>query len=405
MGEEKIDLYKYEECVKKALARIDKDDRIIPENKKRIMEFYNFCLADGRGRAARLYKILQSMAVIARLVAKPFEDINKNDAIELIAKIESRDYSDSTKNDYRQMVKRFFRWLRGCEEGTWPEEVRWIKCRWAKNKLTANQLLTEDEISKMVSACSHPRDKALIFVLYESGCRISEILTLRIRDVQFDKIGAFLNVNGKTGTRRVRIVQSVPLLASWLNHHPFSQDESSPVWLKFAGSSIAANCLNRALPLGRDATCRLLERIAKKAGITKHVYPHLFRHSRATYLASHLTESLLKQHMGWTQSSDMAATYVHLSGQELDKAILKVSGVKVEQNEPETSLNVVTCPRCKNQNSATSRFCPSCGFCFDVKVSIQVDEVRSKIDDLFGAIVRDPQKLDLLLKVLQSAKD
>ena len=66
------------------------------------------------------------------------------------------------------------------------------------------ELLTEEEIQKMISSCANLRDRALVSVLYESGCRIGEIGNLRIKDVLFDEYGAKIDVLGKTGARRVR---------------------------------------------------------------------------------------------------------------------------------------------------------------------------------------------------------
>jgi len=50
-----------------------------------------------------------------------------------------------------------------------------------------------------VSSAINPRDKAFISLLYESGCRIGELLNLKIKNVEFDANGAVLIVNVKTG--------------------------------------------------------------------------------------------------------------------------------------------------------------------------------------------------------------
>ena len=51
----------------------------------------------------------------------------------------------------------------------------------------------------LAAAEKDPRDKAFIMTLWESGCRVGEILALRIRHVAFDEYGAILRVSGKTG--------------------------------------------------------------------------------------------------------------------------------------------------------------------------------------------------------------
>ena len=56
-------------------------------------------------------------------------------------------------------------------------------------------------------------DKALIAMLYEGGFRISELGTMTLKDVSFDRYGVLAMVNGKTGMRRERLIWSMPYVA------------------------------------------------------------------------------------------------------------------------------------------------------------------------------------------------
>jgi len=94
-------------------------------------------------------------------------------------------------------------------------------------------LLTEPEVKLMAEYCSNPRNRALILLIYETGGRIGEILSLSLRAISFDRYGAILTVGGKTGGRRVRIIFSAAALAEWLNHHPAKDDHDSPLWTSF----------------------------------------------------------------------------------------------------------------------------------------------------------------------------
>lgn len=72
------------------------------------------------------------------------------------------------------MCKRFYRWLRQTEE--YPPEVKWIKPRVADaNRKLPEELLTAAEIQEMIQKADIGRDRALIGVLHESGCRVGEI--------------------------------------------------------------------------------------------------------------------------------------------------------------------------------------------------------------------------------------
>jgi len=138
-------------------------------------------------------------------------------------------------------------------------------------------------------------------------------LGLRIKNIIFDEYGAVLLVNGKTGFRRVRIIESVPLLKQWLKYHPFSKNQDSPLWFDKGKFMLS------------DTSRKIIKRIAKKAGINKKIDHQLFRKSRATELSNYLTEPQLREFMGWSPSSTMPSIYVHLSRRDVDKAIIKLA--------------------------------------------------------------------------------
>lgn len=385
-----IDIYDWEKKLESVVRRLENSD-IIEKNKQLISQFHKQLIAEGLG-IGRQAKVIRIIWAFAEWIRKPFDTLDRNDIVDLVGFIETQKWTAWTKHDYKIMLKRFIKWLKSSKD--YPDEVSWIKAPYPRNTLLANQLLTEEEIIKMVELATNPRDKAFIFVLYESGCRIGEMLTTRIKDLEFDGYGAFLNVTGKTGPRRVRIIKSVPLLTIWLNCHKYSKNPNAPLWVSLK---------NPEMKFMSTPTVRsFLQKVVRKAGIEKRVNPHLFRHSRATHLASQIPESLLKKHMGWVQNSGMTATYVHLSGQELDKALLKASGIQISEEPKEDKLNVMKCPRCRNENSAGSKYCFSCGLCFDLKTAIEIDETKKKVNELLDALVKNPEKLGVLMQLIQS---
>ncbi len=120
---------------------------------------------------------------------------------------------------------------------------------------------------------------------------------------------------------------------------------------------------------------------AKKAGITKRVHAHAFRRARATHLAKVFPEAVMKQIFGWTNDSDMAALYYHLSGKDVDEALLKLHGIKTENTE-EVKAETRVCRRCTAVNSAFSQFCKNCSFPLDSMEVIKLDNKIRKFDGL-----------------------
>jgi D-3-phosphoglycerate dehydrogenase len=191
-------------------------------------------------------------------------------------------------------------------------------------KVSSSDLLTREGMKRLLEACPTARGRAFIIMLYESGARIGEILNIEIRDLCFDRHGVLVDLEGKTGKRRIRLVESADYLRRWLK-----EIDNKFLWPGPDGNE----------PSKYPATAKFFKKTARVAGLRKKVYPHLFRHSRASELAQKLKESQLRAFMGWGAASDMPRVYIHLSAQDVDKAILDI--YKTEESKPKTELNEI----------------------------------------------------------------
>jgi len=193
------------------------------------------------------------------------------------------------------------------------EFLKGVKLVKAKDiKVKPSDLLTREDLQKLLEACSTARGRAFIMALYESGARIGEMLNLEIRDLEFDCSGVLVYLDGKTGRRRIRLVESEPYLSKWLDEIRKDHPGVRHVWFGPDGKE----------PSKYPACAKFLKKTARVAGLRKKVYPHLFRHSRASELAQKIKESQLRAFMGWGAASDMPRIYIHLSAQDVDRAIL-----------------------------------------------------------------------------------
>jgi site-specific recombinase XerD len=278
----------------------------------------------------RIVKYNYTLNKMAKLLNKPYPKATKDDIIKIVSWIEQQPYTAWTKHDYKVCLKRFYKWLNG--DVDFPDTVRWIKATVKRNNdKTPGQLLTEQDIDTLVNTSTNTRDKAFIRCLYESGCRINEILQLQIKDITFDEYSPIIIVTGKTGIRRIRLIDKDGLLKTWLKANPFKDDPNAYVWVSISNS-------RENKPLEYHSIIEILQELAKKSNIKKPVNPHNFRHSRATHLAVKLTEAQMKQMFGWTQSSDMASVYVHLSGRDLDEPLLRMSGLLDKEEEEKDKI-------------------------------------------------------------------
>jgi site-specific recombinase XerD/ribosomal protein L40E len=390
------DIHHYDRRLTAALSILDGDKEVLESNRKKIKQFLEYIRAEGLS-IPRQVRYIYVLRKVSRLLGKEFYRITKTDMITVVAALEKQDTAYDTKLSEKQCIKRFYKWLRNTEDD-YPPEVRWMKARRNNNhKILPEHLLTEDEVKKLAEVCQNQRDRALILVLYETGCRVGEILTLKLGDVQFDTYGAIMIVKGKTGPRRVRVIFSAKALSEWLNLHPAKLDREAPLWTSFESA-------NSTRPLEYYAFRKMLSVTARRVGIGKRVNPHSFRHARASNLANVLTEAQMKEYLGWVGDSRMASTYVHLSGRNIDNALLKLNGIKTEDdvNSEEHTLRIKTCLRCQESNSPTSSFCSRCGSPLDMKTAMQLHAEESKTDSIMDRLVEDAEFKNLLISKLKS---
>ena len=186
------------------------------------------------------------------------------------------------------------------------------------------------------------------------------------------------------------------LTAALANLHPSRLDPESPLWTSFGSAGSKK-------PLEYYAFRKMLSVTASRAKISKRVNPHSFRHARASNLANVLTEAQMKEYLGWVGDSRMASTYVHLSGRNIDNALLKLNGIKTEDevNNEEHTLRIKTCLRCQESNSPTSGFCSRCGCPLDVRTAMLLHEEESKTDNVMDWLTEDPEYKELVRSKLR----
>ncbi len=300
---------------------------------------------------SRVYSYLLWLHNVLKVVRKPIKEWDRLDVRKAINEyqvfVHENKLSEHSLRELKKALRKFFRWL-GKED-----LVNWYSLGEVEPKVSPQDLITEEEFERMLRVCMNSRDRALISLLYETGARIGEIGSMKIKDVSFDEYGAIVWLpKSKTKRRKLRVVySSSSFLSAWISDHPL-KDPESPLWVKFSGK-------NAFKAMEYPDIRAQIKKIAKRAGIKKRIYPHLFRHTRATRLLAKVPESIGAKYMGWVNGSKMIAVYVHLASEDVEEAILKMYGIKTSSNGKD--LEVKQCPRCLKINTATSRFCSRCG--------------------------------------------
>jgi len=147
----------------------------------------------------------------------------------------------------------------------------------SKGKTYPVEILTPDEVRALAAQCSKTsssgiRHRALIVLLYRTGLRISEALSLRPKDLNLE-IGAITVLRGKGDRLRTVGIDpgANPHIEAWLERRrTLDPPPDAPLF-----------CTLRGGPLNPADVRPMLSRLARRAGIEKRVHPHGFRHTHA----------------------------------------------------------------------------------------------------------------------------
>ncbi len=401
VGDTMVDIHNYAHRLELAWKYLETYP-ITQRNKDLIRQYVDEKMLGGVSMA-RQCKLIEILRQSAKAFGKDFEACTIEDIRPWAMQIEQKDYTINTKTTHRIIIKTFYKWLRKTE--TYPPEVKWLNTtikRREKKMISDQDLITSEEILAAIEAAQHPRDKALIAVLAESGARIGEIGNLQLKHVKFDEHGTILNIYGKTGSRRIRIVSATRHLVTWINIHPGRKNIESALW---------ARKRNDRRAMGYNGIKSVLLRTFKHAGLKKRLYPHLFRHSRASYMARHMTEFQMNQYFGWVQGSTMPSTYVHMSGKDMDTAILRMNGYTIKGERNEDELRARICPRCEEANTPNSVYCHKCSATLDQKQIIEeqkelmkTEQKENSINSLMSELLKDSEVAELLIKKIEELK-
>lgn len=167
-----------------------------------------------------------------------------------------------------------------------------------KPKIIPN-ILNKEEIESLIKNTDNLKHRLIIELLYSTGLRLSEVINLKKRDIDFEQ-GTGIVKQGKGNKDRIFII-SEKLLAKIHYYLLLRQKHSDYV---FEG---------RKGKLNKHTVQKIIQNSTKKAGIKKRVYPHLLRHSFATHLLEQGTDIRVIQKLLGHKKIETTQLYTQVS--------------------------------------------------------------------------------------------
>ncbi|MDC7124029.1 MAG: tyrosine-type recombinase/integrase, partial [Spirochaetales bacterium] len=174
------------------------------------------------------------------------------------------------------------------------------------------------------------RDRFILELLYSTGCRVSEAVSINISDIDFKDHA--IKVSGKGQKERIVFLgkRAMNCLEEYLALRNIRADKDDP-------DAVNALLLNfRGARITQRGIAGIIEKYVSKSGIVKNVSPHTFRHSFATHLVEHGADIRVVQEMLGHESLSTTQIYTHMGIERLrdvynqahPHAEAKFSGVK-----------------------------------------------------------------------------
>lgn len=245
------------------------------------------------------------------------EEISYEQLQEYIYQLSKRKLSERSQARWISSIKAFFKFLL-------EEEIRTDNpaslLEGPKLGLYLPDTLSLEDIEKIINCVDKnndlgKRNHCILEVLYGCGLRVSELIDLKISNINFSE--NFIKVQGKGD--KTRFVPLTELTKEILNS--YIKEVRCRVKVKRKNEDFVF-LNNRGSAMSRVIVFLIIKELAESAGISKNISPHTFRHSFATHLLQNGADLRYIQEMLGHSSITTTEIYTHLENEELREVIL-----------------------------------------------------------------------------------
>ncbi len=180
--------------------------------------------------------------------------------------------------------------------------------------------LSEEDINRIITCIDNStdigkRNKCILEVLYGCGLRVSELIDLKISNINFKE--SYIMVEGKG--EKTRLVPLANTTAEFITSYIHTVRNKTKINKKYEDTLFINS---RGTNMSRVIVFIIIKELTQKAGISKSISPHTFRHSFATHLLQNGADLRFIQEMLGHSSITTTQVYTHLKTEELRDVIL-----------------------------------------------------------------------------------
>ena len=219
--------------------------------------------------------------------------ISKKDVREFLEKLSDDGLSGNSMNTYHMAIRFLF-------EDILDKRI-WIDIKYSKTPKKLPVVLSKEEIKNLFSVIENMKHKLMVELMYGSGLRVSELVNLKVEDLNIDKGFGFVR-HGKGNKDRLFILPSRLKDKIWMLINEEKLKESNYLFKT-----------NRKIKYSIRSLQQILKKASKKAKLNKRISPHTLRHSFATHLIENGYDVSSVQALLGHKSPETTFTYLHIS--------------------------------------------------------------------------------------------
>lgn len=164
------------------------------------------------------------------------------------------------------------------------------------------QVLSKDEVKKLIDSADNEKSRLMISFLYSTGVRVSELVNLKVDDLNFSDNTGWVRKGKGSKDRLFKVSEN---LANELK-----------AYLEGRGHKYA---FSKEAPLTTRNIQKIIKLTARRAGLNKKITPHTLRHSFATHLLEQGTDIRMIQSLLGHSSLNTTQVYTHISSEQIKK--------------------------------------------------------------------------------------
>lgn len=288
-----------------------------------IQKFYKNLNAESKKATATIKSIERALKdAQAFLGDTKLQDATWDDILEYIEYISNeKEYSESSIALFKAKLRQFYIFCyEETDDSKYRKIIKNIKGQIKGKKILPQNLLIPSEVKRLINVANMEQDRAIISILYESGMRVGEFISLTNSMVQIDEQKQEVTFNipdmegCKTGARSVLCLEIYGYVQDWMKCHPKPSPEENFIQLKYLGI------------VGR------IKKVFELAKIKKPTNPHMFRHAAITHsVILGMQQSSISMRFWGIPNSNMLAVYIHLSEQMQADEYKKAKGMNGDE--------------------------------------------------------------------------